>query len=1188
MAAPYITEWSHTRIVGVVPPGCGTRALQLSIRRVGLHWAAPSTPTWLLRYATPLLTSLTLPDAGAATEGGSPATLTGEHLCPGANWNESEAAAAATDAESGAFQTPLALDVAPYVPLATPRLLVGPYACVVGVVGASTTATGCWAAASYADDTTLSLPLPPGVGLNKTVVLRVEEGGSVAAVSNALRYSYATPVMTTLYPAIVYMTDVNADRTVDIAGTNFGNPELADAQAWTAEERATTAALGAIPCVSVSAIRTAGVTSERCALGSPLPVGEHNASMTVVGQVAVTTAAPILLVCSPGYYGRTGEVCAACPTVGARCDGFLFYAAGGDDARNSYPRPLAGFYNLNGTTADACPPSSGVAGRDVCIVACEPMDACLRDNLCAAGYVSPAPYYRCATCAPGYFRRNGTCMRCPTSPYAVLVVFLVMFVAAACVGFVLNLRGVNLAVLSIGVDFFQVVSLFGASRIKFPAIVRDILSALSAFNLNIEVVAPECFVPDVTYRQKFLAVVALPVAVAGIVAALAAVHAVWRAAYRFPCSRREVCAGGGPLLSTWITVLYFFYRYVTRTLLDVFNCVPTTPPDGRLYLQPVFEECGVPGGTQRTLLPYAVAGFLLYTAGYPLVQLVWLVHRRETVLTDQLLRSLHLGDDRLTGPDTLAFRHACGRAYYQFRPQFAPYWVSVILLRKFGIAATAVLFSQNAAFQMAACLLVVFLAYTAQVRAKPYMSRANVDDVLPDMQARAATSTLYARVLTHGQEVQDRGHRVPLPSRLMPRRAAEAAMAAVAASRPMTAHAALTRTTSALVRWLYDYNTVEAVLLFAAVVVCLMAIMYQAQGANPYYEDPHAQDSITVVLLVAIAAGTLYFVAVVVADLSSMLASARAGASGREPLPLSRTRRAPPAPPGKAAVPTAALPPQPSRVATAGGGSGGGGGGGADAGITEVVSSPLFIAHVTAAAGADTELAVSAWQARYESEHSRAAEAASALAVAEAQVAALRAAKYNLEHRAAARPTPRFGPGGVSAGVLSVVRGFTRPAALGGAVVGPPSRRAAYAPTGAATTGAPRTATVPPSPLAAPGTPDRAATPPPLLDVGADDPHGVVDGAPSTEQQHTGADADADADAHVRLDVVSSDDGIDGGSGGGGSGGGSTPLAASQVVRPSAPAAVNAYANPLAAAAAATRTPSTRRLISRGPRAGGL
>ena len=36
-----------------------------------------------------------------------------------------------------------------------------------------------------------------------------------------------------------------------------------------------------------------------------------------------------------------------------------------------------------------------------------------------------------------------------------------------------------------------------------------------------------------------------------------------------------------------------------------------------LPVQSVFEPCGVPGGVQVTLIPWAVLGLIFYTGGYP-------------------------------------------------------------------------------------------------------------------------------------------------------------------------------------------------------------------------------------------------------------------------------------------------------------------------------------------------------------------------------------------------------------------------------------------------------------------------------------------------------------------------------------------------------------------------------------------
>jgi hypothetical protein len=46
----------------------------------------------------------------------------------------------------------------------------------------------------------------------------------------------------------------------------------------------------------------------------------------------------------------------------------------------------------------------------------------------------------------------------------------------------------------------------------------------------------------------------------------------------------------GTLVSSLMLIAYFLYIYITRLLLDVFNCAPTDPSDGKLYLQASLES----------------------------------------------------------------------------------------------------------------------------------------------------------------------------------------------------------------------------------------------------------------------------------------------------------------------------------------------------------------------------------------------------------------------------------------------------------------------------------------------------------------------------------------------------------------------------------------------------------------------
>ncbi len=175
--------------------------------------------------------------------------------------------------------------------------------------------------------------------------------------------------------------------------------------------------------------------------------------------------------------------------------------------------------------------------------------------------------------------------------------------------------------------------------------------------------------------------------------------------------------------------------------MDVFNCAPTTPPDGHLYLDVVFEECGIPGGLQMTLLPMAVVALVVYVVGYPSLLATLLWKSRVAIMEDQLLRAKGLGNSRSTNPNAYDVRKRLHKMYYQFRPATF-YWSLVVILRKFFIAFTSLMFNKQPAFQLAVVLLVLFIAYALQVRFTPFMSPSDHNAVIEDMHRRALSSPL--------------------------------------------------------------------------------------------------------------------------------------------------------------------------------------------------------------------------------------------------------------------------------------------------------------------------------------------------------------------------------------------------------------------------------------------------------------
>jgi hypothetical protein len=383
----------------------------------------------------------------------------------------------------------------------------------------------------------LSFSTGAGIGQNRSVYVVVMDGPYVVH-SNPLPFSYFAPVIESFSPSIVAM-GASKSEVVDMYGRYFGNSDLAVQQQWSNSERAINVVVGGYG--SACAIDTDPVTNPTglnrgktfrdstgtvvfCNLDTTImPAGIRNVSLTIAGQngrMEVEDGRALMLVCAAGYYGRVGETCLPCPAQsdnfmlrGATCKGFV---ASGDRtvvhnmsktafyAQFTYPAPLPGWYNLNSSDAysiavgngdnmlnQACPAGQQTDGRDLCIVPCDPPESCLGNNMCANGYTSAAPWWRCATCAKGFYKRSGSCIKCPDSPAALFIGFILLVVFVCCAGFFLNKKGVNVAVLSIGVDFFQVLAIFAQSRVKWPPIVVELLHVLSAFNLNIEIVAPE-------------------------------------------------------------------------------------------------------------------------------------------------------------------------------------------------------------------------------------------------------------------------------------------------------------------------------------------------------------------------------------------------------------------------------------------------------------------------------------------------------------------------------------------------------------------------------------------------------------------------------------------------------------------------------------------------------------------------
>ena len=255
-----------------------------------------------------------------------------------------------------------------------------------------------------------------------------------------------------------------------------------------------------------------------------------------------------------------------------------------------------------------------------------------------------------------------------------------------------------------------------------------------------------------------------------------------------------------------------------------YNCQPSpsNPPDvdakGNLilYLQVTNEPCG--SGTQTALIPGSIAAFAIYVAGYPAFLAYLFYSRRELIIEDQLLRAKGVGDDRLTNPSAYSTRRMFSRVYYLMKPDFY-WWGLVILVRKFLIAFVSLMFARNASFQLAACLMVLFAAFSITVQVNPYMSPADFEDVLKSHEASALTSTVHAKLRKKLAAIESRGKKRTRHNLMT-------------AEGKVDAKALL----GILTNKLFNYNSVEQILLASAIVICLLGILFDVSGSgnNPY------------------------------------------------------------------------------------------------------------------------------------------------------------------------------------------------------------------------------------------------------------------------------------------------------------------------------------------------------------------
>ena len=76
-------------------------------------------------------------------------------------------------------------------------------------------------------------------------------------------------------------------------------------------------------------------------------------------------------------------------------------------------------------------------------------------------------------------------------------------------------KNINLAVLAVGIDYFQVMGVMGSTNVPWPPALQEVFRVFSVFLASIEVIAPQCLIPSFTFATQFYMTQLLPLAAGG-------------------------------------------------------------------------------------------------------------------------------------------------------------------------------------------------------------------------------------------------------------------------------------------------------------------------------------------------------------------------------------------------------------------------------------------------------------------------------------------------------------------------------------------------------------------------------------------------------------------------------------------------------------------------------------------------
>ena len=507
----------------------------------------------------------------------------------------------------------------------------------------------------------------------------------------------------------------------------------------------------------------------------------------------------------------------------------------------------------------------------------------------------------------GYFRLNGKCEECDENPWILIGGFFIGIVGLCIAGYFLSGKQFNVAFISIGIDYLQILALFSRAEIQWPALMRKMFEIFSLFNFNIDIVQPECLIPNLDYRWKWYFTMTLPIGAFILLTLMFVFSLIAKKVARRSDDKHMNAENWNKTLAMFTMAFYYIYLSVTRRALDIFNCNPSIPSDGYSYTQFTSVacegglcKCNEPGTVQQFLVPFALTGLIVYSIGFPAF-IGYIVYRhRDVIVEDQIMRAHGLATTRKMNAAAYHISQRWHKMYYHFKPDKV-YWIVLIIIRKLAIAFVGLMLRTNPGFQLACCLLIMFICYILQVRYKPYMSmierrqviknhrdKATAWKMLNDLgESKPADINLHHQIACHmetaihAQEAAQKDRTVhKLQDRrdttLAELRAGKCCKKRTCCATPedeldMTESEREAKHRRQEKEYYFDYNTVEATLLACAVMVCLAGVLFEndrfdeaALLANPALV--WQQELITYIVMLIVLVSLIYYCVVFVSE----------------------------------------------------------------------------------------------------------------------------------------------------------------------------------------------------------------------------------------------------------------------------------------------------------------------------------